>query len=197
MLPRIRLPLCLLVVFTPGTIVLAAAPSFDCAKASGAAEELVCSDEGLAELDRKLAEVYATAMTNFEPDEATLQKGIERGWIKGRDDCWKSEDLRDCIEASYQTRIVELQVHSGQLEAPEARGYRCEGNEETPFFANFYDETEPPSAVITFGDDQVIAFRTSGGGPATYTADNMSFTEEAGVAVVDWYGADWHCALMD
>ena len=36
-------------------------PSFDCGKAEGAVEEMVCKDTQLAELDRRLAEVYAAA----------------------------------------------------------------------------------------------------------------------------------------
>ena len=42
--------------------ILAASPSFDCqGVALGGIEELVCNDDQLAALDRKLADVYAAA----------------------------------------------------------------------------------------------------------------------------------------
>jgi len=87
--------------------------------------------------------------------------------IKGRNDCWKADDPRACTELSYRTRIVELQIKSGQLMAPTPVGYVCTGGEAKPFFATFYRQTDPPSAVITYGNDQVIAFVApsgSGGG---------------------------------
>ncbi len=86
----------------------AGAPSFDCAKASGDVEKLICSDDGLAELDRSLAELYAVVLNNTPPGEQKLLKAEQRGWIKGRDDCWKSDDLRDCVANEYRLRIDEL-----------------------------------------------------------------------------------------
>lgn len=37
----------------------AAAPTCDCAKSGGTVEQLVCSDEALAALDRKMLRVFA------------------------------------------------------------------------------------------------------------------------------------------
>ena len=36
-------------------------PSFDCGKASGAVEKMICGDAALAKSDRQLASVYAAA----------------------------------------------------------------------------------------------------------------------------------------
>ena len=38
----------------------AATPSFDCAKAHGTTEQLICQDAGLAALDNQLATLYPT-----------------------------------------------------------------------------------------------------------------------------------------
>src|SRR5512137_1696094 len=77
-------------------------PSFDCAKASGRIEQLVCKDAGLASLDRKLADAYAKALKSWPADVAKEQRAIQRGWIKGRDECWKAGDLRACVENEYK-----------------------------------------------------------------------------------------------
>jgi uncharacterized protein len=170
-----------------------ASPSFDCAKASGEVEELICKDAGLAALDRKLAGVYENASKNWPADIASGQKVLQRGWIKGRNDCWKAEDKRDCVEYSYRTRIVELQIQSGQLEAPTPVGYVCKGEEGKPFFAAFYQQTDPAIAVVTFGDDQVILFLEPAGSGAKYVAPNVELWEHHGEAKVDWYGTELQC----
>jgi len=170
-----------------------AGPAFDCSKATGVVEELICTDEGLAALDRRLAEVFATAVENWPADDLAELKAFQRGWIKGRNDCWKAEDVRACVESSYQSRIVELQIQSGQLEVPPPVGYVCEGHEGTPFFAVFFRQTDPPSAVLTFGDAQVIAFIARSGSGARYIADNVEFWEHHGEARVDWYGTPLTC----
>ncbi len=86
----------------------AASPSFNCAKASSTVEKLICSDPGLAELDRSLASLYGTVLKNTPAGEQKMLKAEQRGWVKGRDDCWKSDDLRDCVASEYRLRINQL-----------------------------------------------------------------------------------------
>jgi len=167
--------------------------TFDCAKASGEVEKLICSDPSLQALDRQMATVYAKAMKAFPTDEATKQRALQRGWIKGRNDCWKASDKGACVKESYQTRIVELQIKSGQLRAPKAVEFKCTGGEDKPFTASFYNKADPPSAVFTFGDDQVIAFQSMAASGARYTAQDMEFWEHQGVAAVSWYGTKLTC----
>jgi uncharacterized protein len=170
-------------------------PSFDCAKATGQVEQLVCKDAGLASLDRKLADAYAKAMKGWPADVAKEQRAIQRGWVKGRDDCWKADDLRACVENEYKTRLVEVQIKGGLVMAPTPVGYRCKG-EATPFMAAFYKDTDPPSAVLTFGNDQVIAFVARSGSGAKYTAANVEFWEHQGEATLEWFGKKLTCTLL-
>ncbi|MDA1379885.1 hypothetical protein PCI56_08560 [Plesiomonas shigelloides subsp. oncorhynchi] len=59
-------------------------------------------------------------------DSAWL-KATQRGWIKGRNECWKSSDLPACTRQNYQLRIAELQVKY-QLSQPLAPVvYSCKG----------------------------------------------------------------------
>ena len=78
----------------------AATPSFDCAKAHSAAEQLVCQDAGLAALDNELAALYPKALAKLSTEQQKTEKAMQRGWIKGRNECWKESDSRQCVEES-------------------------------------------------------------------------------------------------
>jgi uncharacterized protein len=173
-----------------------ASPSFDCSKASGQVEELICGDDQLAALDRELAATYKKALKSWPAEILAEEKAFQRGWIKGRNDCWKAEDQRACVENSYRTRIAEIQIQSGQLVAPVPVGYTCQGEEDTPFTVTFYRETRPPSAVITFANDQVIAFRAPSASGAKYVAPNVEFWEHHGEAKVEWFGKRLGCKAV-
>ena len=83
-------------------------PSFDCAMASHEVEELICKDAELADLDRSLADLYAVVLKNAPTSEQKMLKAEQRGWVKGRNDCWKSSDERGCVKREYEARISEL-----------------------------------------------------------------------------------------
>lgn len=92
----------------PSTHRGAAHPSFDCAKASHEVEKLICKDAELAQLDRSLAELYAAVLRSSAQGEQKSLKTEQRGWVKGRDDCWKSDDMRRCVADEYRDRIDAL-----------------------------------------------------------------------------------------
>jgi uncharacterized protein YecT (DUF1311 family) len=86
------------------------APSFDCSKAAGQVEHLICSDPELAALDVELARLYQAVSAEVAGRELKRLRTYQRGWIKGRNDCWKAVGVgvRACVEASYRDRIREL-----------------------------------------------------------------------------------------
>ncbi len=86
----------------------AASPAFDCAKASHDVEKLICNDAELAGLDRSLSELYTVVLRHTPDADKGMLKAEQRGWIKGRNDCWKSTDMRGCVASEYRTRIGEL-----------------------------------------------------------------------------------------
>ena len=132
-------------------------PSFDCSKAESSAEELICADPDLAALDRRVTERYAAALdavrgldSGAEQAEGTLRT-YQRGWIKGRDECWKADDLRDCVEFSYLRREGEL-VAEWLLEEPTGIAFwTCDGNPANEVVTYFFD-TELPSVRFERGD---------------------------------------------
>lgn len=129
----------------------AAEPSFDCGKVeAGSMPGLVCSDDGLAALDRKMAAVYAAATAKASGSKLSELKAEQRGWIKGRDDCWKSADKRGCVEQAYVLRIAELQAAYALVPATGHAVYLCEGQAGKRVTATYF-QTEPPTAIAGFG----------------------------------------------
>lgn len=172
-----------------------AQPAFDCDDAEGEVELLICNDESLQALDRTLAITYARAMQNLPEEDQASERAVQRGWIKGRNDCWKAGDVGTCVTYSYRTRIVELQIRSGVLEAPAFVSLRCEPEPGKRFTASFYNATEPRSVVLTIDNDQVIAFATPSASGARYQANGVDFWTKGQEASVDWFGTSLECSL--
>ena len=88
--------LCTLLLWSQAATADGTQPSFDCLKASSDAEELICADKKLAALDRRLATRFEAAMQAARAQDAGADaaaknlRATQRGWIKGRDDCWKA-----------------------------------------------------------------------------------------------------------
>jgi len=90
-----------------GAIAFANQPSFDCAKVKkDSSEGVICSSDALMDLDRELASVYKEALKKASKDDRL--KAEQRGWIKGRNDCWKAENEEQCMVGEYKARIDEL-----------------------------------------------------------------------------------------
>lgn len=176
-------------------------PAFNCAKASGDIETLICDDADLSALDRELAGVYAAslqALNGAADGEAAVKslKAHQRGWIKGRNDCWKAENQRDCTESLYRARIAELQARYGQAPGGKPVFYVCNGNPADEIVATFY-QTDPQAVRLERGDSQVIALQTRSASGARYDADfGVVFWEKGGEAMVEWpQGTKFECRV--
>jgi len=89
-----------------------AAPSFDCAKASGPIESAICKSAALSAADRKLADTYNGALAKVsEPGRAILRDG-QRQWLAYVHVlCWKPEQeqsVEDCLKDLYADRQERL-----------------------------------------------------------------------------------------
>jgi len=159
-------------------------PSFDCAKAASDAEKLVCGDAELAALDRQLAARYAEAKD--------VDPAVQRGWAKGRDDCWKQQDLRLCVLEAYRTRLVELAIAAPGAVVPKTVEYRC-SNHRDPFTMTYYNDIDPQAAVMVFGNDQAIVFPQPAASGAKYGRTGVEYWEHQGEASVDFFGNKLSC----
>ncbi|QFT78520.1 DUF1131 family protein [Erythrobacter sp. THAF29] len=84
-------------------------PSFDCTQARGSIEQLICDDPELAELDNRMSTLYARKYDAAGLVEKLSLRAHQIGWVRGRNDCWKSVDRRECVAGTYRDRINELQ----------------------------------------------------------------------------------------
>lgn len=134
-------------------------PSYDCSKASGQVENLICEDVMLMHLDREIDHTFKAAVArvkNLDADseiELKRLKAYQRGWIKGRNDCWKVEDMASCVKQSYQERISKLQAQWMLLPAENTVSYFCTDNSEV--FITYYASLLP-SVSVERGDQRQI-----------------------------------------
>lgn len=169
----------------------AVAPSFDCAAAEGAVEEMICADAELAALDRKMDQVYrqsVAAITGMDaPGDALPElRAYQRGWTKGRNDCWKATDQRACVVDSYRRRISSLQAAWNLAPHDAPIFYICNGNPADEIVATFY-ESELPAVRLERGDSVEIAvLQPSGSGSRYEGGFGISFWIKSNEARVNW-----------
>ncbi|MES2905217.1 MAG: MliC family protein [Pseudomonadota bacterium] len=138
---------------------LAAAPkparaitaSFDCDRARGQAQELICGDAALALMDREVARLSG------QSDEVASQAHVE--WMQERDSCDKADELRQCVMAAAMLKIHRLRKMSGSVPAGDGPtvgpvAFICGGlaGEVEATFVN-----SEPGAVALEWDGQAIA----------------------------------------
>jgi uncharacterized protein len=83
----------------------ALAASYDCTRASTAAEIAVCDNPSLNRLDEELAVTYRSLLDRLPPHQAAHLRDDQRSWLVARDSC--GADVR-CLRARYQERIARL-----------------------------------------------------------------------------------------
>lgn len=74
--------------------------SFDCRRATQDDEAAICSDPGLAAMDRELSQLYSSAMKTISDPQALKQS--ESDWVITRHMC--DNDV-ECLRRMYGTRI--------------------------------------------------------------------------------------------
>ena len=176
---------------------LAQTPAFDCAKAQGAVERLICTDPSLATLDRKLDEVYRAAAAKASGQLVSQLRAEQRGWVKGRNDCWKAngtqtwmtatwtvDTVKDCIAAQYRLRTSELQS-VWRLVPPKTVFYTCGSNPANEVVAHFF-ATDPATIRLERGDRTVTMWRVGTAGDGTYEGQNVSLVHKGNEVQVNW-----------
>ena len=182
----------------------AKAPAFDCGRAQGEVQQLVCRDEGLAALDRKLDEVYKAARAKAKNEVPPVLVAEQRGWVKGRDECWKAKDgtyltaswqaknVRDCVDGNYRIRISELQAKYRLVPPKGPVVFACENNPANELVATFF-ATDPPTVQLERGDQTVIAWLVPTASGSKYEGQNVEFWTKGRDAIVTWLGTELKC----
>jgi len=179
--------------------VLAQGPTFSCAKASGEVETLICSDASLATLDRQLDEAYraAAAKAKAKGKLATRLREEQRGWVKGRNDCWKAkgeqtwitatwtvDTVKGCVDAQYRLRTSELQA-VWQLATPKTIPYACQNNPANEVLAHFF-ATDPATVRMERGDRTVTLWLVGSASKGNYEGQNVSLVHQGNELKVSW-----------
>jgi len=90
-------------------------PSFDCAGARTKGEVAVCSDSGLATLDRNMAAQYSRALAAGTPDQRDLLRQTRDRFLGYRDRC----PNRQCVADAYVGRMREIRdIMEGRWQPP-------------------------------------------------------------------------------
>lgn len=165
--------------------------------APGSIPAMVCADPELAALDRQLNQVYAAASRRANNEHPPRLKAEQRGWIKGRDDCWKAvDDRRACVRGNYVQRIVELQARYRLVDMKGPLRWQCDGNPAKELVVHFF-ATEPPSLIAELGDQSSLMTQQPAASGIHYLGRNEEYREHQGEAMVRWgYGAQpMRCTL--
>jgi uncharacterized protein len=174
----------------------AAGPSFDCSKVqTGSIEEMICKDDGLSALDCKMATIYTEASHKTANEHPPVLKPEQRGWVKGRNDCWKSDDKRKCVEENYRRRIAELQARYRLVPASGPVWYSCDGDPRNEVVATFF-KTDPSTLIAERGDQFSLMYIEPSGSGSKFQGRNESLWEQQGEALIAWgYGSPaMHCS---
>lgn len=176
-------------------------PTFNCAKAQGEVEQLICSDEALATLDRQLDTVYRAASAKAIGKLASQLRAEQRGWVKGRNDCWKANghptwitatwtvnSVRACVEAQYRLRTSELQA-VWRLVAPRTVAYACQHNLANELVAHHFD-TGPPTIRLERGDRTVTLWQVGNPAAEQFEGPNVNLVRKDNTLAVSWLQTD-------
>ncbi len=172
-------------------LVLAAAPvqasetgpSYACERvAAGSIEALICQDPALSRLDRRLADAHAAARRVAANEHPPRLVAEQRGWLKGRDECWKRVDRRACVHEAYVRRIAALQAHYRLVASLGPVAYHCDGNPANEVVVTFF-ETEPSTLIAERGDSVSLMYRLSEG---DYRGRNEAFETAPWGARIIW-----------
>ncbi|WP_084631464.1 MliC family protein [Ferrimonas senticii] len=183
---RLFLSMLLMTAVTPAL----AAPAFDCAKASSQVEQLICQTPDLQQLDVRLNQLYRQALRQ----QGDTIKPYQRGWLKGRDDCWKADDISSCVQYSYQSRISELQVATGAAKADLVQTYQC-ANEQ--LIAQFYNDTVLPLVALKTNGITKLGFIRPSASGARYQGQNWLLWTAKGEALYQRFNQpDVYCQRL-
>lgn len=164
----------------------AATPSFDCAGRINAAQKLICGDDALAALDRKLGDVFGRAAKSL-PNDKTIAYFVaeQRDWQRSRDGCPATANPQACLSSVYRTRIAELQ---GRYRMVPTRGpfrFACDGTPPQDVVVTWF-ATDPPSGMLETRGGTTPIFETPSGSGTRYIGDDVAFSEHQGTATLTY-----------
>ena len=167
------------------------AMSFDCAKRANKAQQLVCGDPQLTDLDRRMQTAYQQALARPGADAATLTTA-QSAFTTIRDGCGDFVDARTCLLEAYQTRVVELAIADPATVAPPVVSYNWPADS-GPLTAQFYNDFDPKTAVLEWKGTRIILFIQPSGSGARYGRQGDDYWKHQGEVTLDLGGTKFVC----
>jgi len=165
---------------------MATGPSYDCSEVeANSIEEMICKDNELSAIDRKLSNVYAAAAQIEANEHPPVLKAEQRGCIKGRNECWKADDKRACVQYAYQSRIAELEARYLLVDGSDPFRFICDENPADKVIVTFF-QTDPPTLIAERGDSVSLMYLQPSGSGTKYQGRNEIFWEHQGEASITW-----------
>ncbi len=168
-----------------------ATAGLDCAKPANGTQQLVCNDPQLTDLDRRLQAAYQQALARPGADQAALT-AAQNNWATVRDGCAQNADMHTCVLEAYQTRLVQLAIADPATVAPPVVAYQCPADF-GPLTAQFYNQFDPPTAVLNWKGNQEILFIQPSGSGARYGRQGSEYWEHQGEVKLDLDGTKFVC----
>lgn len=161
-------------------------PAFSCTKIPpGSIEATICAEPVLAQLDRTLMQVYTQATKKAQSEHPPTLKAEQRGWIKGRNECWKETLQFNCIRTAYEQRISELQAKYRLVPFTGPVRFICNGNPANEVTVNFF-QTQPKTLIAEYGDSVSLMHLQPSDSGTKYQGRNESFWQHQGEALISW-----------
>ena len=163
-----------------------AGPTFSCtSKSLGGVEKVICQDPQLAALDHKLAGVFSSAQKKAANEHPPFLQAEQRGWIKGRNDCWKQQNKSKCILDEYINRIAELQARYRLVNAEGPVRFICEENQANEVIITYFP-TEPASLIAERGDQTSFMLLQKDKDGRWYQGRNERIRATGDEALISW-----------
>lgn len=143
------------------------------------------------DLERRLQTSYQQALARPGADHAALT-AAQNSWTAVRDGCAPNTDVRTCVLEAYQTRLVQLAIADPATVAPPVITYHCPP-ESGPLTAQFYNQFDPPTAVLNWQGNQQILFIQPSGSGARYGRQGLEYWEHQGKVGLDVNGTKFVC----
>lgn len=171
-------------------------PSFDCRKARVWAEKAICADPALADLDRRMAQVYREIGSGLaEGERAALSEG-QREWVVQRNDCEQAANPLDCLRLGYEGRLGALaDLERGPISAPRLpptvkSRFLCEDGRELDVT---FHTGEPARVVIVAGRRTIELAQTVSASGARYSDGVTTFWNKGDQALFEWANGSTRC----
>ena len=152
---------------------------------------------GLAALDQGLQQAYRQALAQARGPARQALVVEQRGWARGRADCWKADGqttwitahwtedtVLGCARAQTRLRTAELQA-LWRLRPPHTVAHACQGQAANELVVNAFD-TDPPALRVECGDRVATLWQVGAPEVGLFEGANVSLRRQGAGWLVDW-----------